>query len=539
MSVEPKNFTPQQKRLLERYVTNTSKSIFALKNLPEVVKGALFSKYSRSHLGLRNLLLNEFLSCEEVIPQEKLCQEISIERASDFYSRILDNFGDDSIGELGGSHLAMEDISMIAAKYIEDCRIGGSPLEKSTRFISFDQKKRGKYLFFREPRIMSSQLASEYEASCNCLFDTYKYLIPLLSNYLKNKYVTEKEPLSENFTITIKRRVLDCLRGLLPASTLTNLGLFGNGRFFEGLLQKLQCHNLRELQEIGRLSFCELSKVISSFIRRAEKNHKHFITYQDFQQKLKNNLQEYSPLHIAHEETPKINTEETPAQVTMIDFDAQAFYKVAAALVFPYSNKSLAVLQKKMQNFSLEELRSLFKTTGNCRTNRRHKSPRALEHTFFTFEIIADFGVYRDLQRHRMLTQERQQLSCQLGYFLPQEIVDAQADKLYKNAMEVARKSYEKIVGVFPEEAQYAVPMGYNIRWYICINLRSAQWLTELRSVRHGHPSYRFIAQTIAKDIEKACPLYHEFLRFVDCEKYSLSQLLQKEEILQEKSSLC
>ena len=158
-------FTESQVKILQRYVTSTSSNIFALRNLPEVIKGALFSRYSRSSLGLRSLLLKDFILNEETafsaITGAQVSQEqddpeledqiVAIKKAQNFYDRILDGYGDDSIGELGGAHLAIENVSMIAAKNIEDCRIGGSPLEKSTRYIYFDQKVGGEYLYYREP----------------------------------------------------------------------------------------------------------------------------------------------------------------------------------------------------------------------------------------------------------------------------------------------------------------------------------------------------------------------------------------------------
>src|SRR5580698_3471988 len=182
-------FTESQLKILQRYVTHTSSNIFVIRNLPEVIKGALFSRYSRSSLGLRSLLLKDFILNEETafnaiaglhVPSDEgeiEDQIMAIKKAQNFYDRILDGFGDDSIGELGGAHLALENISMIAAKNIEDCRIGGSPLEKSTRYIYFDQKVDGEYLYYREPILMTSAFRDIYIKTCNHLFETYSILI--------------------------------------------------------------------------------------------------------------------------------------------------------------------------------------------------------------------------------------------------------------------------------------------------------------------------------------------------------------------------
>ena len=183
MNPNYEDFTPQQIKILERYVTHTASNIFALRNLPEVIKGALFSRYSRSSLGLRSLLLKEFILNEETAfssiagkegteENEVEDQLVAIKKAQNFYDRILDGYGDDSIGELGGAHLAAENISMLAAKVIEDSRIGGSPLEKSTRYIYFDQKINGEYLYYREPILMASAYRDIYLQTCDALFET-------------------------------------------------------------------------------------------------------------------------------------------------------------------------------------------------------------------------------------------------------------------------------------------------------------------------------------------------------------------------------
>src|SRR5262245_15822541 len=171
-------FSESQLKTLEKYVTNTNSNIFVIRNLPEVIKGALFSRYSRSSLGLRSLLLKDFILNEETAfnailgsqadqaEHQTEDQMIAIKKSQNFYDRILDGYGDDSIGELGGAHLAIENVSMLAAKQIEDCRIGGSPLEKSTRYIYFDQKVAGEYLFYREPILMTSAFRESYVRIC-------------------------------------------------------------------------------------------------------------------------------------------------------------------------------------------------------------------------------------------------------------------------------------------------------------------------------------------------------------------------------------
>lgn len=529
-------FTEQQLRIIEKYVTNTSSNIFALRNLPEVIKGALFSRYSRSSLGLRALLLKDFILNEETAFSsisgtlgDKCAdvedQSIAIKKAQNFYDRILDGYGDDSIGELGGAHLAVENISMIAAKAIEDCRIGGSPLEKSTRYIYFDQKYEGEYLFYREPILMTSAYRDIYIDACNHLFETYGRLIPPLTEQMEKNFPKEHDISNVAYTAALRAKVLDCLRGLLPASALTNMGLYGNGRFFETMVQKLNCHNLSELQEVARNSRQELSKVIPSFIRRSDPTHKHQKIFAEFYEKTDEEMQLLTSQYTAGLEPLD------HATVRLVNYDQEALIKVGAALLFGRSQAGLFELQELCRKLPKENLAHLFEAASTFRQHRRHKSPRALEHAEFTFEIVADFGIYRDLQRHRTLTQERQLLSCNNGYFVPQEILNTDMEKEYHEAMDRAHKAYDEITKELPEEAQYVVPMAYNIHWYFHINLRALQWLCELRSAPAGHPSYRYIAQEMAKQVSHIFPEFERFFKFVDYEGYELGRLGQEQRV--------
>lgn len=525
-------FTEAQRKTLERYVTNTNSNVFALRNLPEVIKGALFSRYSRSSLGLRSLLLKDFIKNDETLfdtiagtkseSSESEEQFVAIKKAQSFYDRILDGYGDDSIGELGGAHLAIENISMLAAKIIEDRRVGGSPLEKSTRYVYFDQKINGEYLFYREPILMTSAFRDLYVNTCNNLFEVYGELIPQLTEIMEADFPKDPDVSKVAYTAALRAKVLDCLRGLLPTSTMTNMGLFGNGRFFEALLQDIGTETLSEPQEISRRAHKELSKIIPSFVRRAEPSHRHFKAYQDFKEALEGDTRQLANEHLG-EYKPQEGV-----SVKLVDFDKDAAKTVAAMLMFHHGNCPLSDIRDHVNKLPLDEVDRILDAGANSRKNRRHKSPRALEHANFTFEIVADFGIYRDLQRHRILTQERQPLTCDWGYYTPKEIIGTPMEKKYRDAMEDAKKVYDKIRCELPEEAQYVVPMAYNIHWYFRINLRALQWLCELRSAPQGHPAYRFVAQALAAETFKAVPEFKRFFKFVDFEGYDFGRLGQE-----------
>jgi thymidylate synthase ThyX len=523
-------FSDQQRALLDHYVTNTSRSIFVLRNLPEVIKGALFSRYSRSSLGLRSLLLKEFIDNDETAfssiagsgDATSKEQHIAVKKAQNFYDRILDGYGDDSIGELGGAHLAIENVSMLGAKAIEDARIGGSPLEKSTRYIYFDQKVGDSYLYYKEPILLTSAYRELYTSTCDALFETYKALIPPLTELIEASFPRDEAISKVAYTAALRAKVLDCLRGLLPAGTLTNMGVYGNGRFFDSLLQRLAGHSLTEMRDIGQISHEELSHVIPSFIRRSVAGSSYQQGFATFKEGVDQKLATLAQGLVSP------STGEQGPYVRLLSYDIDGPARVAAALLFPHTGGSLLELQEMSKRLDSNLLDQVLGAAAEGRTNRRHKSPRGLEHASFTFELCADFGVYRDLHRHRMATQERQLLTASYGYYTPREIEGTAMEAPYREAMERAGEAYTTIAAQFPEEAQYVVPMGYNIRWYFHINLRSLQWLCELRSAAAGHPTYRYIAQEMAKQVSYVFPEFERFFAFVDYEGYELGRLGQE-----------
>lgn len=528
-------FNEKQIKILENYVTNTTGHVFALRNLPEVIKGALFSRYSRSGLGLRSLLLKEFIINDDESSFAEIAgignaqgesqteQLDAIKKAQNFYDRILDGYGDDSIGELGGAHLAIENVSMLGAKMLEDSRLGGSPLEKSTRYIYFDQKVNGEYLFYREPILMTSAYRDIYIETCNNLFATYSKLIPSLTAIIEERMPMDPDVSKAAYRAALRAKVLDCLRGLLPAGTLTNMGVYGNGRFFEGLLNKLHTSNLAEMQDLGKSIQEELAKVIPSFIRRSDQQHRTFQGYSRFREAMDRDITDATKKH-----APLVEQNTQPG-VTLVDFDKESVVKVAAALLYEHSDKGLYELTEYCRKLPAEELEAILDAAARSRENRRHKSPRALEHANFTFEIVADFGAYRDLHRHRVLTQERQLLTCDYGYYVPEEILGTEMEHEYHQAMHAAKEVYDRISKELPEEAQYVVPMAYNVRWYFHLNLRALQWICELRSAAAGHPNYRLIAQEMARQVCDKFPQFERFFGFVDYEGYDMGRMGQEQ----------
>lgn len=519
------------KNQLAPFVTNLDGDVFCLTNLPEVVKGALFSRYSRSEKDLKTILLEEFLDNPEINLQALVNHDldrVNTAQAEAFYDRVLLGYGDDSVAELGGAHIACENISNIAAKALEDARIGISPLEKSTRYVRFDQQRDGKYSYYREPAIMASQYAGLYEETMDDLFDTYSVLVEPLSTRLKTRIPKGEATTGRAYNTAIKAKALDILRGLLPMATQTNVGLYGNGRAFEHLLIKLAASPHAEVRELGQSMQEELMKVIPSFVKRAsmergQRQSERIAARNEAIARMEANMCS----SIDREEDrwgESINN-----GVLLVDSELPdiAEMKVLSEILYGSSNCHLGLLYTF--TYSHPSLAGggradVIRDYLGDRETRFDKVGRAFESVYYTFDILADIGAYRDLQRHRMLSQSHQAYTVQHGYDIPRELVDAGLGAFYCEALDKVFVAFEQISKDFPEAAQYMVPMAYKVRWKITMNLKEAYHFIELRSGRQGHSSYRKIAQEMYLAIKSVHPLLAEGM-LVDMNDYDLERL--------------
>src|ERR1700704_2329655 len=337
MAVEPSSeFNAAEARVLGRYFTNLDRPVFALRNLPEVVKGALFSRYSRTEKSLRRVLLDEFIN-EPDSGFEALASAagerddmVAVRRAEEFYERVLVGYGDDSVAELAGAHVAVERTSTLAAKALEDSRIGISPLEKSTRYVRFDRPgPDGRHLFYRGPELAHP----DYEPAADALFSAYSSLVEPVTEAIRGRFPLEAGETERAWKAATRAKALDLLRGLLPAGTLTNLGLFGNGRAFEYLITKMAAHELPECRQLATDLPRELSAVIPSFVKRAVDER----YGRPSAERMARIRTEVARL------TRRVELERQPGpSVKLIEHDPDAERKVVAAALFPYSNAGLA-----------------------------------------------------------------------------------------------------------------------------------------------------------------------------------------------------
>lgn len=523
------DFSDKEKSILNQHFSNSDKHVFAIITPRQVDRGALMSRYSRSDKTMRKIFLDEFAT--------------NADRGSEFYSKILSEYGDDSVAELGEAQVAVEWISNIAAKKIEDQRIGLSYLEKSSRYIPFDKKVGNMYKYYRDEKILESKYAERYIESCDHSFNVYSKSINLMQ-----KYISEIEPIDDFmyfdsisksekiftklsddqdiesakkvYQSTVRSKTLDILRNLLPASTLTNLGITGNGRAFEYLLTRLYSSELYELKDLAHMLNSELDCVIPSFIKRV--NEKHGKSLQSF---MINTNKEITKLTDKYLED--IKPEYSPMDVRLIDYmdSKDAEVKVVSAILYENAQgQSLHDIIKLVKSFPQSRRNEIILAYTKFRGNRRHRPGRAFEMVEYLFEMFTNFGMFRDLHRHRILTMERQLLSTKHGYDIPKEITDSGMEKDFKDCMYLSSNTYQNIAKTMPVEAQYAVNFAYKYPYFIKINLRELYHVIELRTTAQGHPDYRYICQQIFKKINEIHPLLTRGMKFVDMNQYELGR---------------
>ena len=502
MAVGASEFTPAESALLARYFTNLDRPVFALRNLPEVVKGALFSRYSRTEKSLRRVLLDEFINDPDsgfeslAVASADSDDMVAVRRAEEFYERVLVGYGDDSVAELAGAHVAVERVSTLAAKALEDSRIGISPLEKSTRYVRFDRPgPDGRRLYHRGPELAQP----DYEVTADALFDAYSSLIEPLTESIRDRFPLEQGETERAWKSATRAKALDMLRGLLPAGTLTNLGMFGNGRAFEYLITKMSAHELPECRRLATDLHRELGLVIPAFVKRA------------IDERYGGPAAER--LTAARLATGRLADRSgrvgSGPSVQLIEHDPDAERKVVAAALFPHSDAGWEELKGDPD--------AVLDAVLGDRANRRQRAPRALEHAEYTFEIVANFAAYRDLHRHRMLTQDRQLLGTSLGYDIPSSLAELGMASRFQSAIEAAAAAHRRLErAAGPALAQYVVPLAFHVRWYFRVNLREVYHLCELRTTPQGHPDYRWVAQEMFRLVSLVQPRLARYAKFVD-----------------------
>ena len=507
------SFNNDERARLQAHVTNLDQPVFALVNLPETVKGALFARYSRYPGTLRRMFLDEFADSlggrDGVVATYDNAEGA---RAADLYERIFVGYGDDSVAQLGGAHVACEWVSNVLTKILQRPRLGAY-LEQSTRYIAYDAPIEGseRYRYYRDP-----ELGDGYERAMDEIFDIYSAALPRVQAWAREKYPAAPDESDKAHQRAIKAKALDLLRGLLPASSLSHMGIFATGQTYEQLILHLLAHPLPEARHYGAMILDAVGAVMPSFVSRVQRPDRggEWVTYlrarEQAAERWAGRLGLTRALGDDGAGGPSV-------RLTHHDGDEDL---LLAALLFEATAADERATSAAIAMLDGADRASLLADLIGARANRRHRPGRGLESLRYRFEIVSDYGAFRDLQRHRMLTCQWQALTPDLGAGVPDEVDEAGVGDAYRRALDISQQAYEALLdaGHDRRAAMYALCLGYRLRYVLDLNAREAMQLIELRSGREGHPTYRAVAHAMHERIAAVHPTVAAAMTHVDRE---------------------
>jgi thymidylate synthase ThyX len=498
------SYTAAERARLAAHVTDLDRPVFALVNLPETVKGAMFARYSRYPGTLRRLFLDEFAKSLPDGAGEYEAAEG--ERAAQLYERVFVGYGDDSVAQLGGAHVACEWVSNVLTKVLQRPRLGAY-LEQSTRYIAYDAPMEGTsaYRYYRD-----AALGPEYERAMDALFAAYSSALERVTAWVDGEFAGDPGPAR---TRAVRAKALDLLRGLLPAASLSHMGIYATGQTYEQLVLHLLAHPLPEARQYGAWILDAVKGVMPSFVARVERPDRGGEWVEHLQRRdaaadaWVARLGLDRPAGGAGADGPSV-------RLLHVDGDEEA---LLAALLFEAAALSEEDARIRIAALSGDERTALLRDLVGARANRRHRPGRGFEALRYRFEIVADYGAFRDLQRHRMLTVQWQRLTPDLGAGVPEELEAAGVADAYREALERSRAEHARLVDAGLERmAVYALCLGYRIRFVLDLNAREAMHLIELRSGREGHPGYRAVAHEMHRQIASVHPSVAAAMTHVD-----------------------
>ena len=485
---------------VSRFFTNMDRSVFALKNLPEEVVAYLFARYSRSRLSLRDDLRN-MIEAEDLgaligegAPDDpsQVVGQLQ-ERARAFAEKYVLGYGHSSVAEHGCVHLALEDVSIIASKLIEDARLA-SYTEKSTRYVAFDPDKA-----YYPPRVMSDpHLADDYRGTIRALLDAYSGWTEDFVTQIKARNPRGDKQTERGYEAASRATAFDILRYLLPTATHTNVGLTLNARSLENLITKLLSQPLEEGRDLGERLKAEAQHVVPTLLKYADRSAYREETGEGVGRLARELLGEEVP---------------NSGGVSLIFSEPNAEDRLVAAILYGAAGLPMEALLARVRSMT-EETKDRVLDEYLARRGKHDAPGRALERITCTVEMTLDYGAYRDVQRHRMATQTTQPLSPALGYERPAEFERFGYLERYEELMARAADTYRRLYASgLTHEAAYALPLATRVRALFTWNLREVTHFVELRSARQGHPSYRKVAQEVYHAVAAAHPRLARFMR--------------------------
>ena len=501
------DITEEGYKYLSQILTNTKNNVYTFNNeFSTVTVAASMARLSRRGDDLRITLLDEFAN--ESGKDENLLQ------------KVITAYGDDSVQQLTGIHFVIEDASNLLTKKIEWGRLAAY-LEQSTRYIFYDQKdKNNKYKYYI-PKNLKPNVMKIYIETMDEIFGTYSLIVKKLVEHIRKTSTVPEKERDSAFNSATKAQACDYARALLPVATKSTVGIFASGQALESLIIHLRSDELLESQETGDKLLKEARKVMPMFLERADKPDRGgaVIAYRsETAQKLKKLAAKYLDS----------KDDSMEDDVVLTNYFPKNEMDIIGDMLYAYSNLSLNKINNQLNNLSYNQKIDIFNSYIGERLNRRQKPGRALELIHYSFDLMCDYGIFRDLQRHRMVDDlEWQNLTPRYGYEVPEIMDETNLTEIYEKCFDLSLKLHSLLVkNGYTEEAQYATLLGHKMRWKITYNAREAMHLHELRTSPQGHSGYRKLVNKMHEKVSEVHPLIASSMKFVNtAEDPELSRL--------------
>ena len=426
-------------------------------------------------------------------PFDKILSQVDSKRSAGFLEKFYITYGHGSIADTAFIHIALENISQLAIKALENSRLAAYQ-EKSTRYQIMDR------IHTVEPdKIRKSKHHKLFNEAINSFFDLYEDFVSILLDSARKNNKRKKGESEGAFENRIRIPVIDRCRLILPAAVMGNVGMTMSGREVEYTIAKLLSHSLEEAKELGEDIKNVAIKKLPILVKFADP-----IAYQIKQEK---------DLALEAQKMLGKKAGVDEKNVRLVQYDRDALERVIIASLERFSHQPYKEIERRVAKMSRRQKERLFDKIIGKRSKRHDKPLRELEATLYTFDVVCDFGAFRDLQRHRMVTQTVQPLSTYLGYVEPKNLDETGQKERYHQVMELADKAYREIAKDYPQEAQYIVPMAYRRRFIFHMNLREAIYIIELRSRPAGHISYRRVCWDMWREINRVHPYFAKYIK--------------------------
>lgn len=489
--------TPEGTEFLKKAVTNTEDNVYAFsEELSPVTIAAAMARLSRRGDDMRVTLLDEFAH--------------AMDSDKELLQRVITAYGDDSVQQLVGQHVVVENASNLLTKKLEWGRLA-SYLEQSTRYIYFDQKNAdGKYKY-HTPTHFDAKTTKLYDSAMDTIFELYSEMVHRLTDYVRAKSSVPKAEQDGAWMGATRAQACDAVRPVLPVATQSTVGIFASGQALESLIMHLLSDDLQEARDTGKKLLDEARKVVPTFLERADKPERGGATIA-----YRANTH-HAVKDIADELLPDNHaTASDPVQLT--DIWPRNELDLVPDMLYEHSSLPLKDIRSEVLNWSYDQKVNAFTAYMGERLNRRHRPGRAIEKAHYSWDLMCDYGIFRDLQRHRIVDDLNwQQLTPRYGYEIPELIEEAGLSELFERCFDISLALFSNLQAAgYGVDAQYATLLGHRMRWKVTINAREAFHFFELRTAPQGHPGYRKLCKQMYDVLAEHHPIMAEHMKFVN-----------------------